>query len=254
MQLLFPKRYIEYNQAMKWFEPITNNDNNKDIEKDIEKIYVFEHQDVYTAGKSINNGNDEKNNDKQFINKTPVFYTSRGGLWTWHGKGQVVVYFIYNLRKRNLALSNFMSLIEQAVIDATNQLLFNNLSNTQQQNKLQIYADSNKRGFWVKYDSTNSNNIAKFGFIGLRVSRGYVYHGISINFNNDLSVFDYINPCGLGDVKITSIEEMHNILIKKQKDKTTLISIDEFKKIIGLKLFEALNVAYQKDNSLKIRN
>lgn len=226
MQLLFPKGYINYTTSIKWFEPIST-----DTNKNIEKIYVFEHQDIYTAGKSINNEDAEK---QQFINNTPVAYTSRGGLWTWHGKGQVVVYFIYNLRQRNLTLGDFMSLIEQAVIETTNQFLFNNYQNTQPQTQLQIYADNNKRGFWVKY---NSNNIAKFGFIGLRVSRGYVYHGISVNFNNDLSAFDYINPCGLGNVKITSIKEIYNLLKQDKK----LPNINIFKQTLGNRLFETLN-------------
>ena len=230
MQLLFPKGYINYTTSMKWFEPIATNNKNEDIEK----IYVLEHQDIYTAGKSINNEGIER---QKFINNTPVAYTSRGGLWTWHGKGQVVVYFIYNLRQRNLTLSDFMSLVEQAVIKTTNQLLFSNQQSTQSQNQLQIYADSNKRGFWVKYNSTNSNNIAKFGFIGLRVSRGYVYHGISINFNNDLSAFNYINPCGLGNVKITSIKEIYNLLKQDKK----LPNINIFKQTLGNRLFEILN-------------
>ena len=240
MQLLFPQGYIDYTTSMQWFEPIMDC---KD--EDIEKIYVFEHQNVYTAGKSI-----IVDNKTRFINNTPVVYTSRGGLWTWHGKGQIVVYFIYHLRKRNLALSDFMSLVEQVVIEITNQFLFNSSQNTQSQTQLHIYADSNKRGFWVKNNNKSEYDIAKFGFIGLRVSRGYVYHGISINFNNDLSAFDYINPCGLGDVKITSIKEIHSLLKQVKK----LPNINTFKQTLGSKLFEALNNVNKKDNNLKIRN
>ena len=230
MQLLFPKGYIDYATSMKWFEPIAS-----DSDKDIEKIYVFEHQDVYTAGKSINKKNTEK---QQFINHTPVIYTSRGGLWTWHGKGQVIVYFIYNLRKRNIALSDFMSLVEQTVIENTTKLLFESPQNETLKTQLQIYADSNKRGFWVKNNSTECNDVAKFGFIGLRVSHGYVYHGISINFNNNLSAFDYIDPCGLGGVKITSIKEIYNLL---HQDKIKLPNINTFKQTLGDKLFKTLN-------------
>ena len=83
---------------------------------------------------------------------------------------------------------------------------------------MQIYADKNKRGFWVK--NLKNQSIAKIGFIGLRITNGFLTHGISINYNNDLSVFDYINPCGLGNVKITSISEVvKNIRIEyQQKD------------------------------------
>ena len=74
------------------------------------------------------------------------------------------------------------------------------------------------------------------------MSNGFVYHGISINYNNDLTFFDYINPCGLGDVKITSIKETANIEnINKQLD------INNFKHHLGNSLFDALETLHGKN-------
>ena len=237
MQLIFPKDYIDYNTAMHWFEQIKNF-NNKQNQLDEETIFVLEHNNVYTAGKSINNYPNETH--IQQIHNTPVVYTNRGGLWTWHGVGQVVVYFIYNLRARRLFISDFMNTIENITVKNIVFELEKLTGKPLTQTNLAIYADNNKRGFWVK--NTNTSEISKIGFIGLRVANGFVYHGISINYNNDLTFFDYINPCGLGDVKITSIKETANIEnINKQLD------INNFKHHLGNSLFDALETLHGKN-------
>jgi len=223
MQLFIEDKQIEYNKAMKWFEDLTE-----------EKIFVFEHQDVYTAGKSIDNNEKEKNISN--IHGVPAIHTSRGGLWTWHGKGQVVVYFIYNIKKRHLPLSNFLSIVENVVVENVKTELFKHDSKT----NFNIFTDNNKRGFWYKNNkSKKENNNEKFGFIGLRVSKGFVLHGISINYNNNLALFDYINPCGLGKVKITSIE---NILKENNNKSLSALDIHNFKLMLGNELFVALNI------------
>ena len=237
MQLIFPKDYIDYNTAMHWFEQIKKF-NNRQNQLDEEKIFVLEHNNVYTAGKSINNYPNETH--IQQIHNTPVVYTNRGGLWTWHGVGQVVVYFIYNLHARRLFISDFMHTIESITVKNIVFELEKLIGKPLTQTNLAIYADSNKRGFWVK--NVNTSEISKIGFIGLRVSNGFVYHGISINYNNDLTFFDYINPCGLGDVKITSIKETAGIEnINKQLD------INNFKHHLGNSLFNALETLHGKN-------
>ena len=237
MQLIFPKDYIDYNTAMHWFEQIKNF-NNKQNWLDEEKIFVLEHNNVYTAGKSINNYPNETH--IQQIHNTPVVYTNRGGLWTWHGIGQVVVYFIYNLHARRLFISDFMDTIESITVKNIVFELEKLTGKQLTQTNLAVYADDNKRGFWVK--NTNTSEISKIGFMGLRASNGFVYHGISINYNNDLTFFDYINPCGLGDVKITSIEKTAGIEnINKQLD------INNFKHHLGNSLFNALETLHGKN-------
>lgn len=289
LQFIVCDKPIEYNQAMQWFKNVQNvKPKSTNIVE--EYIYVLEHKDVYTAGKSIINNEAEKNIKE--IHETPVIYTERGGLWTWHGKGQVVVYFLYNLRKRNLSLSKFMSIIEDVAIECVkdnikqlvrdvvvnnnnivnynddNDYINNNIIILEHEklifNKLKIFADQNKRGFWIK--NLSNNDVAKFGFMGFKVSNGFLTHGISINYNNNLKWFDYIDPCGLGDVKITSITEIvKNLCInaksadnnkivestnngkiatntdKEIKDDQINLDINNFKYRIGNKLLTALN-------------
>lgn len=227
MQLIIKDKYVDYIESMAWFDDIK--DFKKNSDKDIEKIFILEHNNVYTAGKSITDSN-----KKTTIHGVPVFYTNRGGLWTWHGRGQIVIYFIYNLHARKLSLHDFMSKIETIIVDEVKKEIQRITKKTT--DDVNVYSDNEKRGFWVKF---SDDKIFKFGFIGLRVSNGFVYHGVSINYDNDLAFFDYITPCGLKDVKITSIKE-----ITKKYMQNNLLDIEIFKKNIGNALFKNLNLKF----------
>ena len=174
-------RLVPYQEAMHWF------DNLNQITQNNEKIIIFEHKNIYTCGKSIND------NIENTINGVKAIKTQRGGLWTWHGKGQVMIYFILNLRKRKMTLTDWFSLIEPVIVKCIEEEIINNigLSKNELSKILQIYADANKRGFWIKNKQTSL--VAKIGFIGLRITSGFLTHGISINYNNDLSAFTYID-------------------------------------------------------------
>lgn len=178
---------VTYTDAMKWFEdPYTE-----------DKVFILEHQDVYTCGKSVSEEEFARVAPGGKIMGTPAIRASRGGLWTWHGKGQIVVYFICNLRKNHMTLDDWFQRVEGTVLDGLNEVI--------QQHNVQgvnVYSDKDKRGFWLR---DARGDVYKIGFIGLRVSKGILTHGISINFDNNLKWFDYITPCGLEGVKIGSI-------------------------------------------------
>ena len=96
-----------------------------------------------------------------------------------------------------MTLDDWFRHVEGAVLDSLNEVI-------KQHNVrgVDVYADKDKRGFWLR---DARGDVYKIGFIGLRVSKGILTHGISINFDNDLRWFDYITPCGLEGVKIGSI-------------------------------------------------
>ena len=134
-----------------------------------------------------------------------------------------------------MTLTDWFSLIETVIVKCIEEEIINNigLSKNELSKILQIYADKNKRGFWIK--NKQMSFVAKIGFIGLRITKGFLTHGISINYNNDLSAFTYINPCGLGDVKITSISEIINNLKKTNNHNNELKkdSINDFKSLLA---------------------
>ncbi len=188
---------VAYADAMKWFEePYTE-----------DKVFILEHQDVYTCGKSVSEEEFARVAPGGTIMWTPAIRASRGGLWTWHGKGQIVVYFICNLHKNNMTLDDWFQKIEGTVLAGLNEIIRHH-----HVQGVHVYADKDKRGFWM-HDA--HGDVYKIGFIGLRVSKGILTHGISINFDNDLKWFDYITPCGLEGVKIGSIT--NNIAAKASK-------------------------------------
>ena len=231
MEIIFFQKKMPYMEVNSLFENVKNKNRNA-VE---EKIYILEHENVYTAGKSVLNSNEVF---KEKIADIPTVYSERGGLWTWHGVGQVVVYFVYDLRKHKKTISDFMADIERSVITSVNDELNKYGVKKNIASEIRIFARQDKRGFWCK--NLKNGEIAKFGFIGLRVKNGFVTHGISVNYNNDLSYFDFINPCGLGDVKITSIQE----IVKSCKNRTfdsNDFDICEFKKTLGNNIFNVIN-------------
>ena len=184
-----------------------------EVSEDIknEEIWFLEHQSVFTAGSST-----PKNFNKKKINNIPVVFINRGGKITFHGPGQLIVYPILNIRKRKLNIIEYINIIEKILIK-----VFKN-------NKIKLFTKKEtNRGLWVK-DEKNKND-KKIIFIGLRYSKGVIYHGISINLNLPLANFRKINPCGLEGDQISSLKELNiNYDRKKIVDDLKKEFIDRF--------------------------
>ena len=151
-----------------------------------ETILLCEHKHVYTMGKSGDEGNMLIN--QQMMDKIGAeFYkTNRGGDVTYHGPGQIVVYPILNLRKYSLSLRSYIELLEQAVIDTIG--------------KWGIVGErvEGATGVWI-------DGMRKICAVGVKASRDTTMHGLALNVTTDLKYFDYINPCGFTDKKVTSV-------------------------------------------------
>ena len=151
-----------------------------------ELIWILEHEDLYTAGTSYL--------DNEIIDKKiNIIKTNRGGKITYHGPGQIICYFVIDLKKRNRDIRKFISLIEKTIIDT---IKFYNID---------TFADKNNIGIWYK----NKSKIEKVAAIGVRVSKWIAYHGFSININNDLKKYDSIIPCGISDKGVTNLYEIN---------------------------------------------
>jgi len=142
------------------------------IQTSSEVIWACEHDPVYTTGRrGIDN--------RRFAElPAPLVVTDRGGETTFHGPGQVMLYPVLSLRGRGLGVRDYVCLLEQSCIDL-----------------LLAYGISAGRrdglpGVWV--------GSAKIGAIGLRVSRGVVWHGMALNVCVDAQWFAAINACGAG--------------------------------------------------------
>ena len=178
---------------------------------DKEEIWFLEHQSVFTAGSST-----PKNFNKKEINNVPVVFINRGGKITFHGPGQLIIYPIINIRKRKLNIIEYINTIEEVLIRVFKK------------NKIKLFPKKEtNRGLWVE-DKKNRKD-KKIIFIGLRYSKGVIYHGISINLKLSLDSFRKINPCGLDAGQISSLKEL-NIKYNKKKLVNDLKSefIDQF--------------------------
>jgi len=180
---------IKYNFAIKHME-----NRLEQISKGESKelIWILEHEEIYTGGTSFK--------DNEILDKSINFIkTNRGGKITFHGPGQLIFYFIIDLKKRNINIRKLIFLIEKTIIDTLSYF------------KIKSFADRKNIGIWCK----NNNDIEKVAAIGIKVKKWIAYHGFSININIDLKKYEKIVPCGIKEKKITNL-----IKIKKQNYKT----------------------------------
>ena len=148
-----------------------------------EEIWFLEHQSVFTAGSST-----PKNFNEKKINNIPVVFINRGGKITFHGPGQLIIYPILNIKKRKLNIIEYINKIEKIIIKVFKK------------NRITLFAKKEtNRGLWTR-DRKNKKD-KKIIFIGLRYSKGVIYHGISINLDLSLVDFRKINPCGLEEIR-----------------------------------------------------
>ena len=151
--------------------------------KSCDLIWVLEHEDVYTAGTSFK--------ESEILDKSiNVLKTNRGGKITYHGPGQLICYFVIDLKKKKKDIRYLISAIEKTII------------NTLKSYNIETFADKENIGIWFN----NNNQIKKIAAIGIRVSKWIAYHGFSININNDLKKYNAIVPCGIKDKGVTSLK------------------------------------------------
>ena len=150
-------------------------------------IWILEHEEVYTAGSSYK--------EDEILNKNiKLTKTNRGGKITYHGPGQLICYFVIDLRRRNKNIRKFITIIEKTIIESLSE--FN----------IKSFGDPKNIGVWVD-DKKNTNKVAA---IGVRVSKWIAYHGFSININNDLSKYQNIIPCGILNKGVTNLKSINN--------------------------------------------
>ena len=178
------KKPIKYDDAIKEMEiRLLNIHKNRSNEL----IWILEHNDIYTAGSSYS--------ENEILDKSiKVIKTNRGGKITYHGPGQLVCYFVIDLKKRKKDIRKFISLIEKTIIE------------TLRFYKIETYADKKNIGIWYK----DKYDIKKIAAIGVRVSKWIAYHGFSINIKNDLDKYKSIIPCGIKDKGVTNLKKIND--------------------------------------------
>ncbi len=156
-------------------------------------LLFVEHPHVYTLGKSGAENNLLIN--PGFLKKIGADYyrIDRGGDITYHGPGQIVGYPIFNLEIFGLGIKQYIQNLEEAIIRTLAEF------------GIPASRLPSASGVWL--DPDNPVRARKICAIGVRASRHVTMHGFAFNVNTDLSYFSHINPCGLKDKGVTSMEK-----------------------------------------------
>ena len=180
---------------------------NVDQNKSNELIWTLEHPDIYTAGTSYN--------ESDILDKSiKILETNRGGKITYHGPGQLICYFVIDLKKRKKDVRNFITIIENTIIDT---LQFFNIK---------TFSDKENIGIWYK-DNEQTKKVAA---IGVRISKWIAYHGFSININNNLEKYKAIIPCGIKDKGITNLKQIKDQDYRELEKKLVEVFISNLNK------------------------
>ena len=181
----------------------------KDLYENNEKelIWTLEHNKVFTAGTSYK--------ENEIIDKSiKILETNRGGKITYHGPGQLICYFVIDLKKRKKDIRNFISIIEKTIIETLNFF------------KIKTFSDKENIGIWYK----DGEQIKKVAAIGVRISKWIAYHGFSINITNNLDKYNAIIPCGIKDKGITNLKKIKNQDYRELEKKLVEIFISNLNK------------------------
>ena len=195
---------VIYEDAKKLMEERLSN---VDLNKSNELIWTLEHPDIYTAGTSYS--------ESDILDKSiKIFETNRGGKITYHGPGQLICYFVIDLKKRKKDIRNFISIIEKTIIETLN--FFN----------IKSFADKENIGIWYN----DNKKIKKVAAIGVRISKWIAYHGFSINICNNLEKYNAIIPCGIKDKGVTNLKQIKDQDYKELDKKLVEIFISNLNK------------------------
>ena len=160
------------------------------------EIWLLEHPPVFTLGTAADNQHVLDAKD------IPVIQSDRGGEVTYHGPGQLVIYFMIDVKRSNLGPKSLVKTLQEF----TKSLLANYLIES---NFIEgapgVYVDGKK-----------------IASIGLRISKGKTYHGISINVDMDLTPFSYINPCGYAGLEVTQIKDFKKDITIKDVERLAI--------------------------------
>jgi len=165
-----------------------------------DQIWLLEHPSVFTLGSAADPSHVLNPGD------IPVIQTDRGGEVTFHGPGQLVIYFLLNIKQKKLGPKALVANLQNLI-----------------QNILQHYSIESS---FIEGAPGVYVGEKKIASIGLRISKGRSYHGISLNVDMDLTPFSLINPCGYKGLEVTQIsrfdsnvtlEDVESVAINEMK-------------------------------------
>ena len=167
-----------------------------------DEIWLLEHDPVFTLGTAAD--------PLHVLNpgEIPIIQTDRGGEVTFHGPGQLVIYFLLDIKKRKTGPKSLVANLQKLIQNILNRY---SIESNFVEGAPGVYVEDKK-----------------IASIGLRISKGRSYHGISLNVNMDLEPFSRINPCGYEGLEVTQISHFDSNVTM---DKVESVAKEELKKL-----------------------
>ncbi|MGM8870602.1 lipoyl(octanoyl) transferase LipB [Psychrobacter sp. 2Y5] len=177
-----------------------------------DELWIVDHNDVYTLGQASKKEHILQQTD------TPIIQTDRGGQVTWHGHGQLVIYWLFDLDSLGWSVRNLVSHAEQALEDVINDCLRSYGLSESSASRFMAQARRDAPGVYLYSDMScdeanadvkevDSIMLGKVASLGFKIKHGFSYHGLALNINCDLSAFNAINPCGYAGMQMLRLAD-----------------------------------------------
>ena len=166
--------YVPVWEAMKAYASLKNS-----VE---DELWVVQHDPVFTRGIRCKEVPDPR------AKHIPLITVDRGGLMTYHGPGQVILYGLMDINRKGINIKQVVSAYEQSVI---NLLAHHRIEGCRIDGAPGVYVEGKK-----------------IASIGIRVKNKKTYHGLSVNLDMDLTPFSWINTCGFADLEVTQLSSL----------------------------------------------
>jgi len=163
------------------------------------EIWLVEHPAVFTQGQA--------GKAEHILNPgdIPVVQSDRGGQVTFHGPGQAVIYPLLDLHALKIGVRSLVSALENAVIEVLKD------------HHIEACARTDAPGVYVDQ--------SKIASLGLRIRKGFSYHGLSLNVDMDLAAFERINPCGYQGLQVTQLSSLGVIMPVQDAAKAVVLKL-----------------------------
>ena len=214
-----------------------------------DELWVIDHNDVYTLGQAGKEEHILQHTD------TPIIKTDRGGQVTWHGHGQLVVYWLFDLHSLGWSVRNLVSHAEQAIEDVVNDCLkslaSSDINNDNINGNISAHSRRDAPGVYLYTNMSHTQNgdadvdidrngdnqsvspaedaimLGKIASLGFKIKHGFSYHGIALNLNCDLSAFNAINPCGYAGMQMLRLADFVAMSEKQNKQTNEALSYEQ---------------------------
>lgn len=178
---LIIRQFNELTPYLERFQEMKSLTENRD-ENTPDELWILQHHDVLTQGQA--------GKPEHILQATqlPIVQSDRGGQVTWHGPGQLVAYFMFDLNRLGWNVRTLVTYAENLMINLLKKY------------KIEAYAKADAPGVYVAE--------RKIGSLGFKIRKGRSYHGLALNIDCDLLGFQTINPCGYAGLEMVRVKDL----------------------------------------------